>query len=472
MWFPIKISAKYISRTYIAWNAYLEVRKIPAVNVIGIQWGDEGKGKIVDAISEDADMVVRYQGGNNAGHTIVIGKKTFSTHCLPSGVSRKKRCLIASEVVLDPRQLKKEIGNLGFEPDLGIDPRTHIIFPYHNALDLAREKARGGDPIGTTLKGIGPCYEDAANRTGIRSFELVKGGKSLEKRIKENFRFKKRMLKHLYNTDVKIIVDKKEVRVREKDVVEQYVEFGKELKKYLSDISMEVNSAMKKNKNVLFEGAQGTLLDISHGNYPKVTSSHPMAGAIFTSVGMPPQKIHTIGIAKAYVTKVGSGPVVTCLDHGKWPVDESVSEQEANYIRERGQEAGTTTMRLRRVGWQDLVALKYTVGINGVDEIALTKIDVLEGLEEIKVAVAYMNSGYEKGYYPAWDTKALENTLPLYQTLPGFKKTLEDGELSPNAQALVDLIEDKIQVPIRMVSYGPERSEILHRYKEAVLYWK
>ncbi|MCG2717286.1 MAG: adenylosuccinate synthetase, partial [Nanoarchaeota archaeon] len=300
-----------------------------AVCVIGSQWGDEGKGKVVDILGEKADYVVRYQGGNNAGHTVIIEGKKYTFHALPSGTLRGIRSLIASEVVLDPRQLVKEIEGLDREVDLGIDPRTTIIMPWHNDIDIAREaerKKQTGSEIGTTAKGIGPCYEDDKNRSGIRFYELAGDKKRLEDRIKQVYETKKKVL-NMYNT-------KPTQKLQE--VIDQYTKLGESLKGYEADVSLEISDALKGKKNIIFEGAQGTLLDIKFGNYPKVTSSHPMSGSIFDSVGIPPIKLRTVGITKAYVTKVGSGPVVTCLDAGQWPVDETKSDAVAKYIRKIG----------------------------------------------------------------------------------------------------------------------------------------
>lgn len=446
---------------------------MPATCVIGAQWGDEGKGKVVDLLGAYANRIVRFQGGNNAGHTVVIDKE-YALHALPVGVLRGIRSLIASEVVLDPRQLVKEIKNFDWDINLGIDPRTAIIMPWHNHMDIAMEEARKKDiekkEIGTTKKGIGPCYADDAYRIGIRFNELVGDRKILEDRINEVYILHKKILKYAYDYDINKLPNVNEV-------IEEYVSLGKDLKKYLVDVSKEIYEALKKNKNVLFEGAQGTLLDLKWGNYPNVSSSHPMAGAVCTSVGIAPKHIkdmRVVGIIKAYLTKVGSGPVVTCLDKGLWPVDESKSEPEGNYIRKKGVEKGTTTGRLRRVGWMDIPALKYTHRLNGFSELALMKLDCLAGLDKIKLAVAYKykHNGQIIEDYPSWDIKFLEDCEPVYEEFDGFKKNIRRvrkySQLPKNAKKYVERIEDLMGVPITIVSTGPGRGENIYRGFEKV----
>ncbi len=436
---------------------------MPATIIIGAQYGDEGKGKITDIFSEKADYVVRYQGGNNAGHTIVVDGKVYKLHLLPSGVVRGKRCLIGAGVVVDPRQLIKEIKQFNFEVDLGIDPRTHIILPYHNIIDILREKKIKkikGASIGTTAKGIGPCYEDEKSRIGIRFFDLV-SNKNLEDVIIEKFEEKKKVIEEVYGGSLDININ---------DVAKEYAEIGKLLKKYLCDVSSEIFSSLKKGKNILFEGAQGTLLDIKYGNYPKVTSSHPLAGSILVDIGLPPSvfkefEFKIIGVVKAYTTKVGSGPVVTCLDKGRWPVDEKVSNKIANYIRKKGAEYGTTTGRPRRVGWLDLVLLKYSDKLNNYDELALTKLDVLSGIKILKIAVAYKHNGKEEKEYRAWDLEFLENCKPVYKKIKGFRKFRANNynEIPKNAKKYIGLIEEYIGKKIKIISIGPERNDIIYK---------
>ncbi len=433
---------------------------MPALCVIGAQWGDEGKGKLVDILGETADCIVRYQGGNNAGHTIVVDGKKYTFHALPAGVLRNIRSLIASEVVLDPRQLFNEIEKFGGSVNLGIDPRTGIIMPWHNDLDNAGENAmkkNTGSAIGTTARGIGPCYEDDKSRIGIRFYELVGNPVKLEQRIREVHEVKKKMLEQVYEVKPSYDLDK---------IVHEYLFLNGFLHDYLTDVSEEVYKALKNDKKVVFEGAQGTLLDIKFGNYPKVTSSHPMSGAVFDSIGIPPMKMRTIGITKAYVTKVGSGPVVTCLDNGLWPVDETRSTFEGNYIRNKGQEKGTTTGRHRRVGWMDIIALKYTHRLNGFSELALMKLDCLSGLEKIKMAVAYEHEGKIIEDYKSWDIKFLNECKPVYEEFDSF------GDISParkykqlpkNAKKYIERIEELVNVPITVISVGPGREETIYR---------
>ncbi len=435
-----------------------EVDNIPATVVAGQQWGDEGKGKLVDIISEQADMTVRYQGGNNAGHTVVIEGKEYKLHLLPSAILRKQRCLIASGVVLNPEVLKQEIKNLDFEPNLGIDYRTQIIMPYHIAMDLAKERKRNKDAIGTTLKGIGPCYSDRADRSGIRFFDLVEGGKGLEKKIRDNFRIKKKIIEKVFGFNMEVPDGDGFRRLKEKDVVEEYVELGQNLKNHLCDVSSEVQASLKRNDNVLFEGAQGALLDIAHGTYPNVTSSHPLAGEIFTSVGIPPEEINIIGIVKAYTTRVGGGPFVTEL-HGKMAED----------LREKGKEYGTTTGRPRRVGWLDFVALRYAIEMSGVDQIALTKLDVLAGMETIKMCCGYHGATFSPLRFPAWDDAALRRARPTYEEMPGFEEVVDsNGHLDSVAGEYVNRISEVLNVPVTVVSIGADRKEtIFARYFKA-----
>lgn len=437
---------------------------MPGLIIVGSQYGDEGKGKVVDVLSENADIVVRYQGGNNAGHTIIVEGKEYKFHALPAGALRGKRCLIGPGVVLDPRQLEKEISSIGNDVDLGIDPRTPIIMPYHNILDVAREsktKQKTGSAIGTTAKGIGPCYEDEKNRSGLRFFDLISDPQRLEKLIESNFKEKELILKHVHNQDIGITL---------KEVVDEYTRLGELFKEYMADVSSEVYDSLGLNAKVIFEGAQGTMLDIKYGNYPKVTSSHPLTGSILTGVGLPLNIVkkypfRSVGIVKAYTTKVGSGPVVTCLDHQKWPVDEAFSEQEAIYIRKKGKEVGATTGRPRRVGWLDLVMLKYSAMLNGFDELALTKIDTLAGLENLKVAVGYKHNGRYTTKYPAWDLKFLSECEPDYKEMKGFNEfeAKKYSKLPDEVKEYIGLIESYTGIPITIVSTGADRADVVFK---------
>ncbi len=412
--------------------------------VVGAQFGDEGKGKITDFEAEKADLVVRYQGGNNAGHTVVVDGKTFKFHLLPSGAVQGKRCLIGAGVVLDPRVLKEEIEKIG-EIELGIDPRVQIIMPWHNSLDGASEARKGDKKIGTTGRGIGPAYADRASRCGIRFSDLIDEEK-LKKRISEEFPIKKDILEKVYG----ITVD-----FSEESVFKEYSVLGQEFKSMLSDVSLEASKALNDGKNVLFEGAQGTFLDNDFGTYPFVTSSHPIAGGVFTGVGLGIRKLDKIiGLVKAYTTRVGEGPFPSELDG-----------ELANQIREAGGEYGTTTGRPRRVGWLDLCILRTAVRLNGLTDIAFTKLDVLSGLDKILICTDYEIDGEKFNEFP----HALENfakAKPVYKEMSGFKisgKEKSFEELDEKAREYVEFVEKELGVKLSFVSIGPGRKETIQR---------
>lgn len=428
-----------------------------SVLVIGSQFGDEGKGKIVDYLAEKSDCVVRYQGGNNAGHTVVVDGKTFKLHLLPSGTIRKKNSFIGAGVSLDPRVLKQEINSLkkeGIEVNLFVDPRCQIVLPYHNIIDIGKEEALKEKNIGTTRRGMGPCYADRASRIGIRFDDLVD-----EKRFKEkldwNFPYYKDLCKKVLG---------KTFDFTQEEVLEEYVSLGKELKKYLTDVSIEVNDCLDKGKNVLFEGAQGTLLDNDFGTYPFVTSSHPTSGAATTGIGIAPQKLKTIiGIVKAYTTRVGSGPFPTEL-----------AGEEANTLRNAGDEFGTTTGRPRRVGWLDLPLLRLSNRLNGFTELAVTKLDVLSGMKNLFIADSYNLEGKKIFEFP-YANHLVEKTTPNYTKFEGFVLEEKDKEnlrekgfsaLPDNAKKYLDFIEDKLSVPIKMVSFGAERKDLIKKQSD------
>ncbi|HIH09393.1 MAG TPA: adenylosuccinate synthase [Candidatus Diapherotrites archaeon] len=412
--------------------------------VIGAQFGDEGKGKVTDFYSDKADLVVRYQGGNNAGHTVVVAGKTLKFHLLPSGVVQGKRILIGAGVVLDPRVLKKEISDIGSKGmDLGIDPRTHIIMPWHNLLDEGREELRTTKKIGTTKRGIGPCYADKAERIGIRFEELVEE-KRLQQRIREVFPVKKAILEKVYNIKVPF---------GENEVFDEYNALGKEFRKYLCDVSLEVCEALENRKEVVFEGAQGTFLDNDFGTYPYVTSSHPISGGVTTGVGMPAAKINRIiGIVKAYTTRVGFGPFPTEL-----------TDETGEHLTQKGNEFGTTTGRKRRVGWLDLPMLRTSMRFNGFTELAITKLDVLSGLKKVKVCHSYTVNAKEIKYFP-YSNKGLEKAVPNYREFEGFEITGKEkkySELAKNARAYLEYIEKEIGCPIKLVSVGAGREDTI-----------
>lgn len=420
---------------------------IPATVVVGSQFGDEGKGKVVDFLAEKADLVARFNGGNNAGHTVVVKGKTYKFHLMPSGIIQGKQCCIGAGVALDPRVLKEELlqieGNA--KKRLFIDPRAQIIMPWHNALDAAKEKAKGSAKIGTTGRGIGPCYADRAERIGIRFSELA-DPVLLRQRIEELFPQKEKILKQVYG---------EEMPGSRESIFEEYNELGKMFRECLKDVSVEAGNAMQEGRHVLFEGAQGTFLDNDFGTYPFVTSSHPIAGGIFTGVGLGIRPIESVvGVAKAYTTRVGSGPFITELQGSL-----------ADKIREKGVEFGTTTGRPRRVGWLDLVLLRTAMRLNGFTEIALTKLDVLSGLDELNVCTAYKTSGKELQEVPA-ELSELEKCSPVYKKFSGFEITGKEknfAELPKEAQIYVKFIEKQLGVQAKIVSIGPGREETIMR---------
>jgi adenylosuccinate synthase len=423
---------------------YLLGLKMPGNVVIGSQFGDEGKGKVTDFYSDKIDLVVRYQGGNNAGHTVVVNGEVMKFHLLPSGVAHGKRNLIAAGVVLDPRVLKKELENLkGKKIELGIDPRTHIIMPWHNLLDEARESSRGKTKIGTTKRGIGPCYADKAERIGIRFEELVEEEK-LKQRIAEVFPIKKAILEKVHGMKVPF---------SEEDVFKEYNALGKEFKEMLSDVSLEVCNALNAEKNVMFEGAQGTFLDNDFGTYPFVTSSHPISGGAPTGVGIPLNHINrVIGIVKAYTTRVGFGPFPTEL-----------KDEIGEHMIEKGKEFGTTTGRKRRVGWLDMPMMRTSMRLNGFTEIAITKLDVLSGLPKLRIANSYTVGEKEIKFFP-YSNKGLEKAKANYAEFDGFEITGEEKsyeELHENARAYLEFIEKEIGCKIKLISIGPGREETI-----------
>jgi adenylosuccinate synthase len=400
--------------------------------VVGAQWGDEGKGKIIDILSRDADIIVRYQGGNNAGHTVVIGDKTFILHLIPSGILRKgKLCVIGNGVVVDPEALLSEINMLeakGIKIDgnLVISECAHVILPYHKVIDKRR-----GTQIGTTGRGIGPCYIDKMARCGIRMVDLINED-SLKRKLSANLQ------------------DSSEFNFEE--IYKEYIGYGKKIKKYLVNVSVLLNNAISKRKDILFEGAQGTLLDIDHGTYPYVTSSSAAAGGACTGTGVGPTKIdRTIGVVKAYTTRVGEGPFPT-----------EFKEDLMEKIRTKGKEFGATTGRPRRCGWFDAVVVKHAVAINGLDEIVVTKLDVLDEMEEIKICTGYKYKGKAYKNFPA-DIDVLENCEPVYETCKGWMKDTTQAtrykDLPVNAKKYLARLSKFLNVKIGMVSVGSKREQ-------------
>jgi adenylosuccinate synthase len=416
--------------------------------IVGAQWGDEGKGKIIDILSEKADLIIRYQGGNNAGHTVVVNKKEFILHLVPSGILHKgKKCIIGNGVVVDPEALIKELNHLkkhGIDVDkrLFISDKVHLIFPYHNLLDSLREERLKGK-IGTTKRGIGPCYADKVNRCGIRMVDLM-NVKLFREQLRVNVNEKNEFLKKIY--------DHKGFSYD--DLLEKYLGYGEILKKYVVEMAPILHSAIEDKRYILFEGAQGTLLDIDHGTYPFVTSSSASAGGACAGAGVSPNKIDKIiGVVKAYTTRVGEGPLPTMFD--KRLMDE---------IQTRGKEFGATTGRPRRCGWFDNVVARHSVITNGLTEVALTKLDVLDGLKEIKICTAYKYKGKLIKNFPA-DIEALSESEPVYETMPGWLrettqcKTYKD--LPVKARKYLERLSDLMGTKISIISVGSRRRETI-----------
>jgi adenylosuccinate synthase len=412
--------------------------------IIGSQWGDEGKGKIIDILAAKADVVVRSQGGNNAGHTVVNDNKTYKLHLVPSGILYpEKLCLIGAGVVLDPKDFLKELEELknqGVEKfNLKIDYRCHIVMPWHIELDGLSEKARGNSDIGTTKKGIGPCYTDKYERCGLRFYDLIHPDIFAEK-AKSVGELKNKVITAVYGGNA-LDID---------TIIKEYTEYGKRLLQYCDDVSVLTYNAHKDGKKILFEGAQATLLDIDFGTYPYVTSSHPNTGGVCTGTGVGANLIDdVIGVVKAYTTRVGKGPFPTELDN-------EIGER----IRKIGGEYGTTTGRPRRTGWFDAVLVKHSVRVNGITQIALNKLDTLQGLEKIKVCKAY--NGAE--YFPC-ELDVLKDCTPIYEELDGFTEDISQcktfEELPENCKKYIKYIENLLEVPIKFIGVGPDRNQCI-----------
>ena len=423
---------------------------MPNVIIVGAQWGDEGKGKVVDIYTEYADLVVRYQGGNNAGHTIVVNESKFVLHLIPSGVLHKgKRCVIGNGVVIDPKALLEEIDMLkgqGFLKDssqLLISDRAHVIMPWHCKIDVARENLRGKGKIGTTGRGIGPCYEDKYARVGIRIADLV-NEKVFVERLKGNLEDKNRYLVDFLGDSA----------CDYNEILEEYSKYAKRIAPFVADTSLLVNDAVSEGKSALFEGAQGSMLDIDHGTYPFVTSSNTIAGGACSGIGVGPTCIdEVIGITKAYTTRVGSGPFPTELDC-------EIGEG----LRQKGGEFGATTGRTRRCGWFDAVVVRDAVRRNGLTGMALTKLDVLTGMDKIKVCIAYEIDGKRVDTLPA-SLHEVEKIVPVYEELDGWEDALEEirsfDALPENAKRYVKRLEELVGVESVLVSVGPKRRETI-----------
>ena len=419
------------------------------VVIVGAQWGDEGKGKVVDIYTEFADEIVRYQGGNNAGHTLVVGDEKVVLHLIPSGVLHAdKRCVIGNGVVLDPevfiQEVKKlkEAGRLQDDKALLLSESLHIIMPYHKRLDIAREAQSGDKKIGTTGRGIGPCYEDKISRRGIRLMDLL-DPVVFSRKLRENLEEKNAVLERLgaepfgYN-----------------EIYRSYQDFAQELKVYMADTALVLSKSIASGKRLLFEGAQGTLLDVDHGTYPFVTSSSTCAGGAATGTGVSPREIHeVIGISKAYVTRVGSGPFPTELN-----------DETGEQLRAVGGEFGATTGRPRRCGWFDAMVIRYAVRINGLSGIALTKLDVLSAFETIKICTGYRYEGVELETLPA-KLEVFDNCEPIYEEFQGWKTDISGisrfEDLPELAKRYVKRLEELAGCPIVMVSVGPRRDQTM-----------
>lgn len=420
------------------------------VVVVGTQWGDEGKGKVVDLLTANADLVVRYQGGNNAGHTLVVNGEQTICHLIPSGILHKgKKCLIGNGVVVDPEVLLEEMEELkqkGLDvaPErLSLSEKAHLIMPYHQAVDLAREAAKGKDKIGTTGRGIGPCYEDKAGRTGVRAVDLLEP-ESLEEKIKNSLKEKNFLLAQFLNADP----------LEFQPIYDHYLSMAEVLRPYITDVSVAIDQAIRAGKRILFEGAQGTHLDIDHGTYPFVTSSNPVSGGVCAGAGVGPNKLHHInGIVKAYTTRVGAGPFPTEL------LDET-----GDYIQGKGAEFGATTGRRRRCGWLDLVMVRDSARLNGLDSLSITKLDVLSGLDTLKICTAYEVDGERIDSRPASLNK-LARCQPVYEELPGWKEDITSArkldELPQITRDYLSRIEEITEVPLSIVSIGPMREQTI-----------
>ncbi len=422
---------------------------MPVLVVVGAQWGDEGKGKIIDLLTEKADVVARYQGGHNAGHTVVVGMDEFILHLIPSGVLHKgKTCVIGNGVVVDPAALIEEMDGLvkrgiKFEKSLFISRNAHLIMPYHKAIDMASEKLKGSKKIGTTGRGIGPAYADKISRKGIRMADLLNTERFREK-LEANVGEANFLLDRFYNAPL----------IHQDEVYDEYLRYAERLKKHITDTTLLLGDAVSGRKKILAEGAQGTHLDIDHGTYPFVTSSSPTAGGACTGLGIGPKSINeVVGIVKAYTTRVGSGP---------FPTEQENSLGEL--LRERGREYGATTGRARRCGWMDTLVVRHAVRVNGMTSMALTKLDVLDTLEEIKICVGYKHKGKLYEEMPS-DIEVLEQCTPQYISMPGWRQTTigvkKYDQLPKKARAYIEKVSRLCGVKPSIISTGARRDETI-----------
>ena len=418
--------------------------------VLGAQWGDEGKGKMTDYLAEEANVVVRYQGGNNAGHTVEVGEKQYKLHLIPSGILHDEKLnVIGNGVVVDPKAFFTEIDYLKEEgvkvtPEkLIVSDRAHVIMPYHKVLDKLKEKARGKNDIGTTGKGIGHCYTDKFERCGIRVCDLI-DKEVFKEKLKDNIEMKNKYIVNVLGGEP----------LSFEEIYEEYSKYGEKLKHFVKDTSVRVYNEIKEDKTVLFEGAQGMLLDIDYGTYPYVTSSNTTAGGVANGVGIGPNMItNAVGIAKAYTTRVGKGPFPTELE-----------DETGEWIREKGHEYGVTTGRSRRCGWLDIVILKTSVRVSGLTSLAVTKIDTLAGLEKVKMCVGYKFNDEIIDYFPA-SLEDLAKCEPIYEEFDGWDESVANArsyeELHPNARKYLERIEELTDTRISIVSVGPRRDQTM-----------
>lgn len=419
--------------------------------VLGTQWGDEGKGKIVDYLAQKADVVIRSQGGNNAGHTVVADGQSFALRLLPSGILfSEKTCIIGNGVVVNPEVLLEEIDGMVKKgvaiSKLEVSTRAHVIMPYHIRIDEEDEKLRGDDKIGTTKNGIGPCYADKINRVGIRIGDLMDRDVFYQK-LKTNLELKNRLFTTYYNCE----------GFDFEEIFTKYTALAERIHPYVKDTEYSANQYIKEGKKVLFEGAQATMLDLDHGTYPFVTSSNPTAGGACVGSGVGPRMMsNIIGVVKAYTTRVGAGP---------FPAEQS--NKIGEYLRETGHEFGTVTGRSRRCGWFDSVVVRYAAMLNSLDYLAITRLDILDGLDTINICKGYMYKGIELKEYPE-SLNILQDVEPVYEELPGWKTDISGcksyDELPENARYYVERISQLVGVPLGIVSVGPDRSQtiVLH----------
>jgi adenylosuccinate synthase len=432
---------------------------MPNIVVVGTQWGDEGKGKVVDVITPHVDVVVRYQGGNNAGHTVVVGKEKYVLHSIPSGILHPGcRCVIGCGVVVDPSALIEEMEGLvrrgvRFDGNLFISKNAHLIMPYHPALDRASEAKLGARRIGTTGKGVGPAYADKAARVGIRMADLL-NERLFRDKLEMNLAQKNRLLRDIYDAPT----------VTVEEILNPYLRYAGWLAPYITDTALLLARWIEGGYSVLFEGAQGTMLDIDHGTYPYITSSSTTAGGAATGTGVPPTRIQgVLGVSKAYTTRVGGGPFPTEMDG---PI--------AEHIRQRGNEYGATTGRPRRCGWFDAVVARYAVRVNGLDTVALTKLDVLDQCETIKLCVGYRHEGETLTEFPE-DETVVAKVEPVYEELSGWMTRTsgarQESDLPAKARQYLARIEEVVGVPFCLISTGAQRDETILCEDSPLLRW-